>query len=262
MKPSRILTFLTDFGGVDAYVAAMKGVALGRDPGLTLVDISHEVPPQDVARGAYLLAEAVPWFPAGTAHVAVVDPGVGTARRAIVAVLDEQVVVAPDNGLISRLYLAASERVVYEIVRADLGLPHRSMTFHGRDLFAPVGAMLASGALLPADCGPPIEPVLARERAPVREGDRLRGEVITADRFGNLITNIAGSALGPAPAVSVAGRPVDAFIRTYGERPRGSLVALVGSGGLLEIAVVEGNAAQALRLGPGALVEVRSGEAP
>lgn len=257
MQPSGILTFLTDFGTADAYAAAMKGVALSHAPQLQLVDITHEVPPQDLARGAYVLSEAAPWFPPGTVHVAVVDPGVGTARRALIAVLDEQVIVAPDNGLISRLYHGAERREVYELSRSDLGLLHRSMTFHGRDLFAPVGALLAAGKLRPEECGPPMEPALAAEAGPRRVGAVLWGEVITADRFGNLITNIEAEHLGSAPMVRIGGRPVDAFVRTYGEAHAGALVALVGSGGLVEVAVVEGSAAEKLVLGVGAAVELR-----
>ncbi|MDP6932909.1 MAG: SAM-dependent chlorinase/fluorinase, partial [Myxococcota bacterium] len=120
--PSGILTFLTDFGRSDAYVAAMKGVALQRAPELRLVDISHEVPPQDVHRASYLLSEAAPWFPPGTVHVVVVDPGVGTDRKSIVAVLDDQLIVTPDNGTVSRLFASSQHRACFELTHPDLGL--------------------------------------------------------------------------------------------------------------------------------------------
>lgn len=257
MHANGILTFLTDFGTADAYVAAMKGVALSRAPNLRLIDLSHEVPVRDIQRGAYVLAEAAPWFPAGTVHVVVVDPGVGTPRRGLVAVLDDQIIVGPDNGLISRLYNGSERREVYELARADLGALHRSMTFHGRDLFAPAGAMVASGKVRPEDCGPAIDPVLIADPQPRRVGEVLWGEVLTVDHFGNLVTNIWAEDLPTAPLIRIAGQPVEAFVRTYRERPAGTLVALVGSGGLLEVAVVDGNAAEKLALGVGATIELR-----
>ncbi len=251
MTTSATLTFLTDFGLVDHYVAAMKAVALARAPGIHLIDITHAVPPQDVARGAFVLAESAPWFPPGTVHVAVVDPGVGTARRAIVARIDEQIVVAPDNGVVGQLWGRGTSREAWAI-EADLGLPERSATFEGRDLFAPVGAMLASGAVEPAAVGPAVEPELGGFREPTLRKDGAEGRVQAVDGFGNLISDLRGI---PTPGrVSVDGRAVP-FVRTYGAAREGDLVALFGSSGWLEVARVNGDASEALGVGVDASIK-------
>jgi S-adenosylmethionine hydrolase len=247
-----LLTFLTDFGLRDHYVAVMKAAALGRAPDLGIVDISHDVPPQDVERGAFLLAEAAPWFPVGTVHVVVVDPGVGTARRGLVARVDGQVVVAPDNGVITALWARATEKEAWDLSAPGLGLPHRSATFHGRDLFAPVGASLAVGALRPEDCGAPIEPSLRPAPEPRLEPLRAVGRVQTIDGYGTLVSDLRDLPV-EAPRIELGGRAVP-WVRTYGEAADGALVALIGSGGWVEIARVNGSAAEALGLGVGAAV--------
>ncbi len=252
MTAPALLTLLSDFGLSDHYVAVMKAVALSRSPRLQIVDVSHDVPPQDVARAGFVLAEAAPWFPPGTVHVAVVDPGVGTARRGLVAALDGQVVVAPDNGLITMLWGRSTARQAWELDRDRLGLPARSATFDGRDLFAPVGASLASGALRPEDCGPAMEPSLVTAPPALVEAGRARGRIQTIDRFGNLVSDLRD--LGTeGPAVQIDGCPVR-WVRAYGEADDGELVALIGSGGWLEVACVNGSAAAALGLGLGAEV--------
>jgi S-adenosylmethionine hydrolase len=240
-----VVTLLSDFGMADAYVAAMKGVILRIATGATVVDITHEVPPQDVTRGALVLADAAPWYPAGTVHVAVVDPGVGTERRAIVARVDDQIFVAPDNGLLGLVWSRGARRACHVVTRDDLGLPSRSATFHGRDLFAPVGAALAAGRLALPE--------------PVVEDSSVTGVVLTADHFGNLVTCIEGR-LVPRDRASVRvelGGATARLVRTYGEAVPGELVALVGSTGLLELAVAKGSAARALGAGCGAPVCVR-----
>jgi S-adenosylmethionine hydrolase len=250
--PSGILTLLTDFGWQDAYVAAMKGVVLRRAPTARIVDITHDVPAHDIARGGFVLAESALWYPSGTVHVAVVDPGVGTGRGALVAEIADQWVIAPDNGLISRLWARACGGHAWALTHPDLSLPEMSHTFHGRDLFAPAGALLAAGVISPSECGPQIEPVLTRTALPAWQGDQvdghIDGEVISIDRFGNLITDIRAEDL-PAGSmqVSVEGRVVG-LVNTYGQADKGSLVALVGSGGWLEISVVEGDASSTLGL--------------
>jgi S-adenosyl-L-methionine hydrolase (adenosine-forming) len=239
-----IITLLTDFGAGSGYVAQMKGVLLSALPAAALVDLSHEVPRHDILAGALLLEECAPRFPSRTVHLAVVDPGVGTARRPL-AVVDAtgRSFVGPDNGLFTpfleggRAHLVSDPRVVPGPVSA---------TFHGRDVFAPAAAWLASGGAL-EDVGPAVtDPVhLAWPRAE-RRGSAVHGECLTADPFGNVLTSIRDHDLGGAPLeVSVAGRRTR-VVRTYGEGRPGELLALVGSSGRLEIAVREGNAAQSL----------------
>jgi S-adenosylmethionine hydrolase len=254
-----VVTLLSDFGMADAYVAAMKGVILRIATGATVVDITHEVPPQDVTRGALVLADAAPWYPAGTVHVAVVDPGVGTERRAIVARVDDQIFVAPDNGLLGLVWSRGARRACHVVTRDDLGLPSRSATFHGRDLFAPVGAALAAGRVAVEEVGEAAEPMPLALPEPVVEDSSVTGVVLTADHFGNLVTCIEGR-LVPRDRASVRvelGGATARLVRTYGEAVPGELVALVGSTGLLELAVAKGSAARALGAGCGAPVCVR-----
>jgi S-adenosylmethionine hydrolase len=260
MKPSGILTLLTDFGMVDHYVAAMKGVVLSRGPSIHIIDVTHDVPPQDVVRGGFVLAEAAPWFPPGTVHVGVVDPGVGTARRALVAQVAEQWIVAPDNGLIAPLVARHGLDGCWALAAPELGLDRRSSTFHGRDLFAPAGALLAAGRIAPADCGPAIEPLLPSVPPPRIGKSIASGTVATADRFGNLVTDLHRDDLphdGPY-RVTVAGADAP-WVRTYGEAEEGSIVSLFGSSGWLEVAQVGGSAAATLGLSSGAAVSVAWG---
>lgn len=221
------LVLLTDFGTVDAYVGVMKGVIAGIAPGLPVIDLCHAVPPQDVARGADLLAESWRWFPAGTVFVGVVDPGVGTDRRALLARIDGRLFVGPDNGLCSRVTDAPFEA---RALPDAWGLPARSATFHGRDLFAPAAARLASGQVA-FDDAPPLH-------APVRLPRPAPGAVRAFDHFGNALTDLPERADG---ALIWNGRHVP-VVRTYGDAPPGALVALTGSAGLLELAVVGGSA--------------------
>lgn len=253
-----IITLLTDFGTRDHYVAAVKGVILRIVPQAQLVDITHEVSPQDVLAGALLLAEALPWFPDGTIHVAVVDPGVGTERRIIVACWGSQLIIAPDNGLITIADSVQPVQHVFEVTNPDFRLVEVSDTFHGRDIMAPTAALLACGRA-PADVGSPIQDVVRLTLPPVkREGDRLFGEVIHIDRFGNLITNVTASDLeGVTPtAAHLAGRPIPWNTGSYAQQPPGTLLALIGSGRRLEIAVTSGSAHQLLNVRVGEVVEI------
>jgi S-adenosylmethionine hydrolase len=244
-----LITLLTDFGLSDSYVAEVKGVLLSRAPGAMLVDVTHQVPPGDVRAGQYLLARAWHRFPPGTVHLAIVDPGVGTARRALAAAAGEHRFVAPDNGLLS--FLPAGARVV------SLPIPaHAAPTFHGRDVFAPAAAALAAGARL-EDLGSPItDPTHAPLPTPRHDGVAVVGEVLYVDRFGTLVSNIPGDAVEPGVRIRVAGTDVGAVRRTFGDVQRGTLVAFVGSGGTVEIAVRDGSAARLLGVGVGA--EVRA----
>ena len=243
-----IITLLTDFGLSDSYVAEVKGVLLSRAPGSTLVDITHQVAPGDLRGGQFLLARAWHRFPVGTVHLAVVDPGVGTARRALAGTAAGHSFVAPDNGLLSFL---EQPRFVSLAIPADA-----APTFHGRDVFAPAAAALASGKRL-ENLGSPITDAT---HAPLptshHDGTAVMGEVLYVDRFGTLISNIPGPEVEPGVRIRVAGTDVGALRRTFGDVERGTLVAFVGSGGTVEVAVRDGSAARLLGVGVGA--EVRA----
>jgi S-adenosylmethionine hydrolase len=257
--PRPVIALLTDFGVRDHYVGTMKGVVLAICPDAALVDISHEIPPQDVAAAAMELAAAYRFFPTGTVFLCVVDPGVGSVRRPLAATADGYLFVAPDNGLLS-LVLGDAASIV-ELANAAYRLPFVSKTFEGRDRFAPAAAWLARGTAL-ADLGPAV-PSIARLSLPqprVLPGE-IHGEVLRADRFGNLITNVdleAVATLGVPSAVDVT-IGMDAalpFVTTYADVDEGALCALVGSSGYLEVACRGGSAAERLALGRGAAVHL------
>ena len=248
-----IVTLTTDFGGRDAWVAAMKGVILGiaraARQTVELVDVTHEVAPHDVLEGALALEAAAPFFPPATVHLAVVDPGVGTARRGLALAARAQVFVGPDNGLFTP-FLDGGAWTAWEVAAREFRLDAVSRTFHGRDVFAPAAAHIATG-VDPSRLGPcvtdPVRLVWPEARA---AGAGVAGVVLHADRFGNLVTSLPGDAVAGLPGggatVSVAGRTVP-LVGTYAELGRGKLGALVGSSGRVEIAVREGSAARALR---------------
>lgn len=255
---SGVVTLLTDFGLREAYVGTMKGVLWSRSTALRgVVDLTHDVPPQDVSAATFHLRHAWSWFPPGTVHVAVVDPGVGTGRAILVARHAEHLFVAPDNGL-----LAPVLRDSDAVHALDTSLfPRPSATFHGRDLFAPAAARLVDGAAL-ADLGPALEPgswaagTVPRARV---EGDVIHARVVHEDHFGNLVLDVPGEALGTDPSrwsVEIAGIRV-AFAPTYGSVARGTLLALVDSYGSVEIAESEGSAAGRLAAGRGAPATLR-----
>jgi S-adenosylmethionine hydrolase len=244
-----IVTLLTDFGTSDSYVAEMKAVLLSSATTAVLVDISHQVAPGDIRAGQYLLGRAWTHFPRATVHVAIVDPGVGTARRALAAEYDGQRFVAPDNGLLS--FLPRDARFVSLSVPASA-----SATFHGRDVFAPAAARLATGAAL-EDLGESItDPCYMPLPAPRHDHLTVIGEVIYVDRFGTLVTNIPGEAVQPGARVRIEDSEAGSLRRTFRDVARGALVAFVGSGGTVEIAVRDGSAARMLGVGVGA--EVRA----
>lgn len=257
MKPP-IITILTDFGTKDPFVGIMHGVILGRCPEARIVDLCHGIAPQAVGQAAFWLERSVRWFPEGTIHVAVVDPGVGTERNAIVARADGQRFVAPDNGLLDPVCRAAREVDYYAISPERLALDVPSRTFHGRDVFAPVGAELAAGRLSIEQAGWRLEGIVPLRRgAPADRGDRIEGTVVTVDHFGNLITNIDAALIGrfEAPVVSIGSR-IMPLCRTYGDVSPGELLALVNSFDAVEVARRDGNAAEALGVtsGEGAIV--------
>ena len=261
MSASGIVTLLTDFGTRDGYVGALKGVILARFPAARVVDLAHELAPGDVAAGSAVLGQSAPYFPAGTVHVAIVDPGVGTARRGLAVAAGGQLYVAPDNGILTAVLHSTGPVAAHALERRRLWREPVSPVFHGRDVFAPVGAHLAAGGAL-ADVGPalPLESLVRLPaRDPIEEPDGLRGEVVHVDRFGNLVTTLRAPGLEQAgeATVEVAGRELE-LRTTYGDAPPGELVALVGSSGRIEIAVNGGSAAARLSSGAGLVVILRA----
>jgi S-adenosylmethionine hydrolase len=246
----RVITLLTDFGTADGYVGEMKGVLLAGAPDAMLVDITHDIPAQDVEAARLTLARVWRRFPAGTVHLVVVDPGVGRDRAALAVASDERFLVGPDNGVLSPALLITGNRVV-----ALESPANASATFHGRDVFAPAAARLAAGAAIETLGSPVSQPRVRRTPEPRRTGDgALLGEVISIDRFGNAITNLVGMRTGTVEAAGLS-LPLR---RTYGEAPVGGPVAIVGSSGLIEIAVRDGHAARVLHLTRGTAVLYRA----
>lgn len=292
-----IITLTTDFGLLDEYVGVMKGMILARAPQARLVDLSHQVPPQDVGRATFILQGALPYFPAGTIHLAVVDPGVGSERRIVLLQSNGHLLLAPDNGLLTpflpqpvapgeclpsgsgdrlpdRLPAAPApeECRAWQVSNAVLFRPSPSATFHGRDIFAPVAGALAAG-LASDQVGPPLAPAelirLPWPRLAIDRAQRtISGEVIAVDRFGNLITNI------DRPAVAALGGPdrpwrivvkdhrLTGIHRSYHDLPPNQPAALFGSRDTLEIAENCGNAARTLAAGPGDQVTATASPAP
>jgi S-adenosylmethionine hydrolase len=252
----RIITLTTDFGVGSQYAAVMKGVILSIAPTANIVDLSHNIPPQDIRQAAMFLDSVTDWFPPETIHVAVVDPGVGTDRAIIYARIGEQNYIAPDNGLLSRLAKRTPPSKLIRLAEPAYWLKNISNTFHGRDIMAPAAAHLALG-LDPSQLGPPVDRLLMLDWPPARVSPtRIDGMVVEIDSFGNLITNITVDML--------AGRPTDrracivcnifetwGIYQTYAQQPTGTLVALIGSSGRLELAIVRDNAAQHLGIGVG-----------
>ena len=257
-----VITLLTDFGLQDAYVGAMKGVVLSINPQAQMVDLTHEVAAQDVEAAAFLLHGAYRYFPTGTIHVIVVDPGVGSERRGLAGRVGEHFFVAPDNGVLSWALADAPSCEMVELKNAEYFLPNVSRTFHGRDVFAPVAAHLSLGVSL-ATFGPPVtDPVRFDVPQPVVVENQITAQVIHVDRFGNLITNVTDETLmrwqGQANVViEIAGQRIEGVSATYSAAASHGLIALFESSGHLEIAVREGSAAERLGVGRGASVQIR-----
>lgn len=258
---TRIITLTTDFGTGSPYVAAMKGVILAINPAAVLVDLSHAIPHQDIRQGALALAQAAPWFPPGTIHVAVVDPGVGTSRKIICMAAGEHLFVGPDNGLLSRLALDKRPSTIISVTERKFWLPDVSSTFHGRDIMAPVAAHLSLG-LDPAELGPSQQDWQQLEWTEARvSANKIEGAVESIDSFGNLITNISADALARVPrgeqvAIVCDEHETRGIFNAYGEQPEMTFIALVGSSGRLELAIVGDSAAIMLGVRAGAPVTV------
>jgi S-adenosyl-L-methionine hydrolase (adenosine-forming) len=245
-----IITLLTDFGTADGYVAEMKGVLCTAVPTVVLVDLSHDIPAHDVEVARLAVARYWQRFPPGTVHLVVVDPGVGSERRALAATSEGRFLVGPDNGVLTPALLVPGSRAV------DLPIPPGAApTFHGRDVFAPAAAALARGVDLDSLGSPVAEPLLRRTPEPVRDSDgSFCGEVIAIDRFGNAITNLLAARAG---TLELGTRRIPVR-RTYGDATPGEILALVGSSGLFEIAIRDGSAAATLSITRGTPVRWRA----
>lgn len=256
---SGIIALITDFGTRDYYVGAMKGSILRINPEARMLDISHDIEPGDIRSGALLLEQVRPHFPSETIYLAVIDPGVGGDRRPVVIETDAGTFVGPDNGLFTPILMGTGVERIVEIEKGEYVHRDISPTFHGRDIFAPAAAHLSLG-VSPGDLGPPlVDPVTFDSTAPAIEENRIRGTVVSCDRFGNIISNVPEDALkrfaGDDPiAVEIAGETIDRFGETYVSVSAGELVALIGSSGLLEVSVNGGSARE--RLGTSAGDEV------
>jgi S-adenosyl-L-methionine hydrolase (adenosine-forming) len=261
-----LITLTTDFGLKDGNVGVMKGVILGLAPQTQIVDISHFIPPQNIPEAALILRRSAPYFPPGTIHIVVVDPGVGTARRPLAARLGTQFYVGPDNGTLTLLLEYAEGRgwptEFVHLNQPAYWLPEVSHVFHGRDIFAPVAGHLASGRSL-SELGTPItDPVRLALPKPERTPTGWRGAIIHIDHFGNMASNIREENITPwlaAPeklTVRLGGAEIRGLVHTFGERAPGELVALLGSTGNLIVSVVNGRAADRLGIQVGAEIQL------
>jgi S-adenosylmethionine hydrolase len=251
-----IVTLTTDFGDGSSYVAAMKGALLAVNPAARILDLSHRIPPQDLTAAAIFLTDTLPYFPPGTIHVVVVDPGVGSDRALLCVEWNDQFILAPDNGCWTSVVGPADGLRVFRLAERRFWRPAVSSTFHGRDILAPVAGHLSLG-VRPDQLGPVVSKwaQLALPESAV-DGAVIRGEVLLVDAFGNLISNIRVGQLGPAFQVRIGGRSIAKVVRTYADAEPGTLVALIGSTGRLEVAVVNCSAAHCLGLGVGTPIEL------
>ena len=246
-RPSGIITITTDFGERDPYVAMMKGVILSTNPGARIVDITHQVPAGSIRQGGSIIKESYPYFPSGTVHLAVIDPGVGGKRRPIVVLADNHFFVGPDNGLFWPIIRTGEHSEVIHLREKRYWMQSISTTFHGRDIFAPVASHLSKG-LDPLLLGEKIDdPTTIPFPLPRKEKGDLVGEIIRVDHFGNLITNITKDHLMPflqpkGVSIKVGGLVLSILSTAYGDVPVGQPLALIGSSHLLEIAINMGNA--------------------
>jgi S-adenosylmethionine hydrolase len=279
-----LITLTTDFGAADGYVGTMKGVMLSIAPAARLVDISHEIAPQNIRQAAYVLYTSYAFFPPHAVHLVVVDPGVGGVRRPIALRTPSGIFVGPDNGVFTYVLGREPIETLVELVDLRYRLPQVSHTFHGRDVFAPAAAHLATKVPI-TELGPPVSDLVAfpLPRLEVAPG-AITGEVLHADRFGNVVTSIGrllwsrsnklslDAAFGQVEEqvrfgadgviVAVAGRDISRVRRTYADVEPGEVLALVGSSGYLEIAVREGSAARSLGIRPGDEVELKLRSSP
>ena len=264
MQASGVITITTDFGHKGPFAAVMKGVILSRLPNARVIDLAHDIPAQWPPEAGFWVSRSYPWFPAGSVHLAIVDPGVGTERDILVAECDGHVFMAPDNGLLAQLLENCAEPRVYKLAMEKLEplkLPVPSATFHGRDIFAPVAAELAAGRVSVGDIATPTSewtPGWIDE--PEAAAGRVAGIIVTIDTFGNLISNIDATLVEQfsEPVADIAGHQI-AMQTTYGRARPGDYLALINSFGVIEIARAEGSAADGLGSARGAPLVVRDG---
>ena len=260
-RPPGIVTLITDFGWGGEYVGAMKGAILKVNPRCLVTDITHQINPKNILQAAHVLQNSYPFYPPGTVHVVVVDPGVGMERRAVALEKNGYLFVGPDNGVFSGLLGGKGKAEAYEIADRKVGLRPVSPTFHGRDIFGPAAGHLSLG-LPPGKLGPRVNDLVRRDfPQPQETKKKLGAHILWADSFGNLMTNVAqkdfGRALAARPfQIKGKGWKIERLSRTYGEGKPGQSMALFGSGGWLEISVNQGNALEALGLEPGEAISI------
>lgn len=256
----KIITLTTDFGLQDYYVSSMKAVILGIAPDVRMVDISHEIPSQDIMAGSWVIKNSAMLFPPETVHVVVVDPGVGTDREAIALQVGDQYFIGPDNGIFSILTEQKEYRAV-KLTNRNYWGEKNSSTFHGRDIFAPVAAHLSKGIAL-EELGEPISKLVTyRWAQPIADKDGLQGWIIHIDKFGNLITNLSAELIGEVIGnrkikIYVGNTILDEIVTTFGSVLEGEPVAFIGSSGMLEIGINKGNAKEMLGVQKGAQISM------
>lgn len=258
MRP--IITLTTDFGLQDHYVSVMKAIMLRIEPDVRFIDVSHDVPPQDVMAGAWVVRNAAMHFPPGTVHLVVVDPGVGTDRNPVVIRIKDQFFVGPDNGIFS-LIADEFDYQAWKLTRSSFWEKSPSNTFHGRDIFSPVAAHLAGGTP-PEEMGELVDELVTyRWAVPISDKDGIQGWIIHIDRFGNLVSNISGELIREAIGDSrfriyVGNTILNRVEKAYGSVTEGEPVAYIGSSGNLEIAINKGNAREMLGVQKGAQISI------
>lgn len=258
--PKPVITLTTDFGLQDYYVGALKGVMLNIAPTVRLVDISHDIPPQDIMAGAWVMQNAAPLYPENTVHLVVVDPGVGTDRKAIALKIEDHYFVGPDNGIFSLLAKNNAFRAVH-LTNEDYWQSAPSNTFHGRDIFAPVAAHLSAGVDL-TELGDPIDKLETyRWASPIADKDGLQGWILHIDKFGNLITNLSASTIEEVVGekdvkIYVGNTILTEIVTTFGNVIEGEPAAYIGSSGMLEIAINKGDAREMLGIKKGAQISL------
>src|SRR5262245_56458400 len=250
------ITLLTDFGTADGYVAAMKGAIADIIPSAIIDDAAHDIPLGDIRAAAFTVRRYWRMYPPGSVHVVVVDPGVGSARKALVLVADDRILLGPDNGVFTLVLSEAASWTAYSAERDDFFRPQLSSTFHGRDLFAPLAAHLVNGRPV-ADVGPQVEdPIRLELPVASQNGERVNGEIVYVDHFGNLVSNIPAELINPAMRVRLGTHHLIRVSNTYSDASVGAAVALINPDNGLEIGVRDGNAARYFSVGRGARVEL------
>jgi S-adenosylmethionine hydrolase len=257
MKPNNIITLLTDFGETDGFVGTMKGVILSINPNATIVDISHEIPAQDIEAGAFVLNNSYRYFPPGTIHVAVVDPGVGSERKILAVQSDNYFFIAPDNQVLKYIFHSSETLKVVEVLNKEFFLNKISRTFHGRDIFAPVAAHISIGVGIEQLGNQTINYDRGTIDQPIITKSRIIGRIIYSDKFGNLITNIAGEMIDrQISMIQIGSTKINHLSCFYSEVDVNQPVAIIGSSGYLEIAIRNGNASRQLFLDRGEIVTI------